>query len=866
MVDRFGFLFAQVLPDLQQLDDTHNWNEQIQIDNGDCDMLSVRDAALEYFRHGLRVIPIIPDGSKGSKIKWRSIKSDESISQEKFDKELFPEGSDDGIGLLLGEYAGNMFVVDIEYADFFERFLDIFNQVFPGLIERVPIVITPGKTTVKGTGERINGVHLYFRSKSKVIKNEKYASLTEEEAIKRTGDRGRKTAIEIKGEGGYCIVPGGNPKAHESQIAYERHEGVEIWDAPVLEDEECDAIIDIIRSLDEQSIVLSEKTCREKQQTKIISAGLDDRPGSWFEQYDGVSIDDLLSDYFTYIYTNAQGVRYYRRKGKSKGVSATFNFGGSGVFYVFTSSAAPFEMNTSYTKFGVYATVSGFGSDFSKAAKHLRVQYGSLMPRSEWSKKQYPNSKIDLDEDDDDGVGISNGVIAEALPFPIEVLPGDLREYAIQTAKSIKNSPIDFCATQMLAIASVAIGKSRSLSPKDGHEVFANMWLLVIAENGSAKTPVFNAVRSPLDDFEDLFEDQYKLDYAQYQQIMAETEDVSTPVPSMRRLIVGDSTWEGLAPILEKNPRGVGIFRDEIATWIKSMNQFKGSGGADRESWLECWSLSNITIDRKSQNGIPIRVGKPYVSLVGGIQPDKVHLFTHGDNDGFKERFLFCYPSMEPSLKYSKDVVDREIKEKWINVITRILNPNSVSVASLVKEECETIKLTLDDNADKLHTEFHDSLDNEWRDPNFDKSLFGVYTKLSEYARKLAIILHELYMNSDDPSFRPNEEYVVNGLTMKNAIKLANYFKSHTIKAQQLSFPSEWERAIQSLFNWVKNQEGGVVTLRAAQTNTRKIAKRLPNKQKGKSLYIELFTEMHNRKMGVLSNDMKTFRLYQKYV
>ena len=59
---------------------------------------------------------------------------------------------------------------------------------------------------------------------------------------------------------------------------------------------------------------------------------------------------------------------YWRRPGKTSGWSATLK---EGVFYVFSSSAAPFEQNRAYSPFSVYALLE-HNNDFAAAAAALR--------------------------------------------------------------------------------------------------------------------------------------------------------------------------------------------------------------------------------------------------------------------------------------------------------------------------------------------------------------------------------------------------------------------------------------------------------------------------------------------------------------
>jgi hypothetical protein len=70
-------------------------------------------------------------------------------------------------------------------------------------------------------------------------------------------------------------------------------------------------------------------------------------------------------------------VTHWCRPGKDEGTSATTNYAGSGLLYVFSTNAAPFEADTAYTPFAAFAMLE-CGGDFVAAARTLRGQgYGS---------------------------------------------------------------------------------------------------------------------------------------------------------------------------------------------------------------------------------------------------------------------------------------------------------------------------------------------------------------------------------------------------------------------------------------------------------------------------------------------------------
>jgi putative DNA primase/helicase len=65
-------------------------------------------------------------------------------------------------------------------------------------------------------------------------------------------------------------------------------------------------------------------------------------------------------------------VGFWRRPGKAAGtISATTNALGTNRFHVFSSNAAPFDPDTSYSKFAALAMLE-HGGDFAAAARALR--------------------------------------------------------------------------------------------------------------------------------------------------------------------------------------------------------------------------------------------------------------------------------------------------------------------------------------------------------------------------------------------------------------------------------------------------------------------------------------------------------------
>lgn len=134
-----------------------------------------------------------------------------------------------------------------------------------------------------------------------------------------------------------------------------------------------------------------------------------------------------------------------------------------------------------------------------------------------------------------------------------------------------------------------------------------------------------------------------------------------------------DTTTQAVAPVHVNNPKGLGLFRDEISGFIKDFNRFSANGG-DREFWTESYNGNQYTVDRKTDeddHSIPHCA----ISIVGGIQPKKLSLLTQDDDeDGFYERFLFIWP--EPAeLVDPIDIIEDERLSKAFETLQRLEMP-----------------------------------------------------------------------------------------------------------------------------------------------------------------------------------------------
>jgi hypothetical protein len=127
-------------------------------------------------------------------------------------------------------------------------------------------------------------------------------------------------------------------------------------------------------------------------------------------------------------------------------------------------------------------------------------------------------------------------------------------------------------------------------------------------------------------------------------------------IPVKPRVRVVDASTEKLQLLAAGLPRGLLLWRDELAGWIGGFNRY-GGGGADRAFAVEMYGGRPYTQDRV-KHAAPVEI--PYLSIgvLGGIQPDRLARTFRGVDDGFLSRFLFVWADALPDFALARGAFD----------------------------------------------------------------------------------------------------------------------------------------------------------------------------------------------------------------
>jgi len=446
----------------------------------------------------------------------------------------------------------------------------------------------------------------------------------------------------------------------------------------------------------------------------------------------------------------------------------------------------------------------------------------------------------------------ANGAIADNLrerkkicdeftPFPISQLPAVLTTFCREVSQAV-GCDESFPAMVALAACSSAIGTTRQLCVKYGWFVPPIVWTLLVGESGTQKSPPFRMAMSPLKERQQRDADLFMKAAAQYQSDLKahkremkqwaknqegdEPEEPERPVRG--RCVVQDATIEALAPILNENPRGVLLARDELSGWLAGFDKYssKSSSSSEVPKWLEIYNAESITIDRKTGDERFLFVRRPFVSICGGIQPGILSrcLTDEHKDSGLQSRLLMTFPPRQ-AKEWRDDELSPSAQSRYGDCIRDLFELKPEDTGG----EFKPATLTLTSEARSLFKDYVNQTGKE--QAALHGHLASQWSKLEEIPARLAIIIHSVRQVTTGVS----DSWSVDAETMQAAINLGEWFKGETLRINRVLTLPEAEREAQQLATWIQSQ-GGKITAR----DLCKARRDIPSSEEAEEKLIEL--------------------------
>lgn len=399
-----------------------------------------------------------------------------------------------------------------------------------------------------------------------------------------------------------------------------------------------------------------------------------------------------------------------------------------------------------------------------------------------------------------------------APPFPTDALPKPMARLVKEAAAAI-GCPEDFVGLAALVAYGAAIGNARVIQPKKGWTESAAIFGAVVADPGEKKTAAIKVATDPARRLENKLQRQHERnldDYASEQRdyevdkrAAANAGEPAPPPPHCpvaERVRVNDTTVEAVVPILKDNPRGLLLERDELVGWVKGMDQYKSGGrGAERQFWLSTWSSDPVSVDRKGQQS-PVSLLKPFVGLVGGIQPAVLPELAESREDGMLERFLFVYPKPLNAMWTEEDISDEAL------VAYRDLYHQLRSLSLSIDEDGDPVEVpvTFSPEAKEVYIDVYNDHRREMAAPGFPRYLRSVWAKLEAYSLRLMLVLACGRFVGNGVAERVEVEDVI------KVVALVDYFKDQARRVfGTLHGFDEKKRLLEDVSHFVA-REGGV--------------------------------------------------------
>jgi hypothetical protein len=366
--------------------------------------------------------------------------------------------------------------------------------------------------------------------------------------------------------------------------------------------------------------------------------------------------------------------------------------------------------------------------------------------------------------------------------FPISALPITVRQFVREAAASV-GCPVDYLGLSTLAALSAAIGDTRRIVIKKDWTEGAAIFGMIVGGPASKKTPAMNLALRPVRERQMALRTEYERQKEEHEAALRDYEKAKKDGPSelrkpekptLVRTYADDTTVERLADILNENRRGLLIIKDELSGWLGSMNQYKQGGkGADRQFWLSVHTNQPVAVDRKSSDE-PVIVARPFVSIVGGIQPEVLPDFGKDRGDGLIDRFIPVYPKPRVG-RWSDDEISDHVREEYARTISSLYKLRYANE----EEDPFPSRVPMTSEARALFVAEYNRLHEELESPGFPQRLRPAWGKLEAYQARFALIIA---MTRIIELGNQGQGGIVERITredMAGGIRLLEYFKNH---------------------------------------------------------------------------------------
>lgn len=354
-----------------------------------------------------------------------------------------------------------------------------------------------------------------------------------------------------------------------------------------------------------------------------------------------------------------------------------------------------------------------------------------------------------------------------------EMIPLPLRGWLMDIADRMQIPPDFSVAAAIVALGSI-IGRSCGIHPKrhDDWLVVPNLWGAVVGRPSLMKTPAISEAQRHLVRLETEAREEYQAAARTFElekEVAKLTksaigEEIKKAVkkgkgiddarerlaalqayePIRRRFHTQDGTVEKIGELLNENPRGLLVNRDELIGWFRTLD--KDGRENDRSFYLEAWNGNRgYTYDRIGRGTMDIQA--TCLSIFGAITPGPLSNYVYQANrggngdDGLLQRFqVIVWPDAPAEWKNVDRFPDTSAKNRAWEVFKAL----SGEIPGAVMQEGGDIPaLRFSPAAQDVFDTWRDALEKRLRsDHGLPPSLESHLTKYRSLMPSLCLIFH----------------------------------------------------------------------------------------------------------------------------
>jgi putative DNA primase/helicase len=270
-------------------------------------------------------------------------------------------------------------------------------------------------------------------------------------------------------------------------------------------------------------------------------------------------------------------------------------------------------------------------------------------------------------------------------------------------------------------------------------------------------------------------------------------EQTNVEEPICRRYIATNATTEALGVILQQNPNGILVDRDELLSLLERLDDEGQS--EDRGFYLVGWA-GNLpyTFDRIGR-GLDLHIDAVCLSMIGGTQPARISQYLEQirrgsrHNDGMIQRFgMTVWPDVSPHwknvdrkpnldarngafrvFKALDDLDWRAVGAKWDRVNN---DPDGKTIG--------TPYLRFAPDAQKQFSAWHKDLEERLRSGTMDSMMESHLSKYRKLVPSLALTIH--LADATGEAGKVQKAPLVTKAAVEKALKWAAYLETHAIR------------------------------------------------------------------------------------